>query len=122
MKTKAAGILIFLTGVVGAIICGGSYCAFIHFPSIGYLLLVAGGLALIRYKTVKNQTNFFVCLKRYVIVAGVLGFLTGFVQMAVHFRGMETFTPAAMWGGFSIAVLTIFYALILYCILDAVTE
>jgi len=122
MKIKMVGILLFLAGVVGAVICGGNWSSFVHLPSIAYLLLVAGGLALIRYKTAKNQTNFFVCLKKYVIVAGILGFLTGFCQMAATFANNENLDAPIVFAGFGVAVLTIFYALILYSLIDAFTE
>ena len=119
MKIRMIGLLIFLVAVVGAIICGGSWASFIDPAGIAYLLLVVGGLALIRFKTAKNQTSFFVCLKRYAIISGILGFLTGFLQMASHYCSMKTFNPAQIFAGFGVAVSTIFYALILYCVLDA---
>ncbi len=122
MKTKIAGILIFLTGVVGATLFGANLGALIHFPSIVYLLIVGGGAALIRYRKGDGKTGFFKNLKKYLIPVGILGFLTGLIQMASHHLITDTINPAILLAGFSVAVLIIFYALILYCIIDAVTE
>ena len=123
MKTKIAGILIFLFGVVGATLLGAANLgSFIHFPSIGYLLIIAGGAALIRYRKGEGKAGFFKNLKKYLIPVGILGFLTGLIQMASHNLIADTINPATLLAGFSVAVLTIFYALLLYCIIDAVVE
>ena len=112
----AIGLLIFLFVLVAGIFVGGSLLQFIHFPSIGFVIIASGGLALMKHRKGEGGQDFLAHLKRYAIPAGVIGCLIGLVQVGNNASNLEQI-PA----GVSVAVLTVFYGLILYCIIDAFT-
>jgi len=118
MKIRIIGFLIFLVGVVGAISCGW-YDMFLNIPSAAYVALVAGGLALVKFRKGDGVAGFLKHVKRYAIVSGILGMMTGILQMASAASGTKTFELSNIFAGFGIALLTVFYGLIVYCILDA---
>ena len=115
------GVLLFLVGVVGSILAGQYLGSFIHIPSIVFVVVVGGGLALMRYRRGDGRVKFLESLKRYVLISGVLGCIIGVIQMASHYSKAEAFNSANIFAGFGIAVLAIFYGLIFYCIIDAFT-
>jgi flagellar motor component MotA len=112
----AIGLLIFLFVLVAGIFVGGSLLQFIHFPSIAFVIIASSGLALMRHREGEGRQDFLAHLKRYAIPAGVIGCLIGLVQL-----GQNASSPEQIPAGVSVAVLTIFYGLILYCIIDAFT-
>jgi len=116
VKTAITGFSIFLLPIVGCIILGGDPWVFIHIPSIGFVVIAAGGLALMRYRKGQGKSAIVENFRKYVIPAGVLGCLVGFVQSCRHLSDLEKL-PAAM----GVAVLSVFYGLILYCVLDTFT-
>jgi len=116
MKTKVMGIIVFLLGVVGAISLGW-HEIFINIPSVMYVVLVAGGLALMRFRRGDGVAGFLKNLKRYAIVSGVLGMMTGLLQMA----SAGSFDLAGFYVGFGTSLLTVFYGIIFYCVLDTFT-
>ena len=120
-KIRMIGLLIFLVGIVGAISCGWSEI-FLNIPSVVYVVLVAGGLALIKFRKGNGVAGFLKHVKRYAIVSGILGMLTGVLQMASATSGTKTFDQAGIFVGFGTALLTVFYGLIVYCILDALEK
>ncbi len=112
----AVGLLMFLFVLVAGIFVGGSLFQFVHFPSIGFVIIASGGLSLMRHRKGEGRQVFLAHLKRYTIPAGVIGCLIGLVQV-----GQNASSPEQIPAGVSVAVLTIFYGLILYCIIDTFT-
>ena len=112
----AIGLLIFLFVLVAGIFPGGALLQFVHFPSIGFVIIASAGLALMRYREGDGRQDFLAHLKRYAIPAGVIGCLIGLVQV-----GQNASDPEQIPAGVSVAVLTISYGLILYCIIDTFT-
>jgi len=112
----AIGSLVFLFVLVGAIFVGGDLLQFVHVPSIGFVIIASGGLALMRCRKGDRRRDFLTHLKRYSIPAGVMGCLIGLVQL-----GQNASSPEQIPAGVSVAVLTIFYGLILYCVIDTFT-
>ena len=117
MKMAIVGLLIFLFVIVGSIYIGGNPLSFIHFPSIGFVIIASGGLALMKYRKGDGKLGFITNLKRYSILSGVIGCLIGFVQI-----GANVSNPSQIPAGVGVAILTILYGLILYCIIDALAE
>ena len=120
MKTKIAGVLLFLTVVVGTVIYEGACAIFINIVILGYVAIVSVGLALIRYRKGNTKIDFFKGLKKYVIISGILAFLTGVINMASHCLDTRTFDSAAIFGGSGVAIVAVFYSLILYSLIDAI--
>jgi len=112
----AIGLLIFLFVLVAGIFVGGSLLQFVHLPSIGFVIIASSGLALMRHRKGEGGQDFLGHMKRYAIPAGVIGCLIGLVQVGNNASNLEQI-PASV----SVAVLTIFYGLILYCIIDTFT-
>ena len=76
------------------------------------------GLALIKHKKGEGSLGIIRNFKRYVIHIGVLGCVIGFIQM-----GAANITDMTVYArGSGIAILTVFYGIIIYCILDAFTD
>ena len=120
MKTRTLGILIFLGGFIAAVAAGGNWESFVHIPSIAFIVILSGGLALINYRRGGGIVMLLKCFKKYVIPCGVLGCITGLIQMANH---LDSSTDIAnMFPGFGVAFLTVLYGLILYYILNALTD
>ena len=117
MVTKIIGLFIFLFIIAASIWLGGSLVQFVHFPSIGFVIILSFGLALMKYRKGDGSSSFFTNLRKYSIPSGVIGCLIGFVQM-----GANISDPTQIPAGVGVAVLTIFYGLILYCIIDALIE
>ena len=116
MKTRVLGLLIFLFVLVAAILLGGGPFRFVHLPSIGFVMILSGGLALMKYRKGDGKSGFITNLKRYSIPSGVIGCLIGLVQI-----GGNVSDPAQIPPGVAVAILTIFYGLILYCTVDTFT-
>jgi flagellar motor component MotA len=70
-----------------------------------------------KYQKGDVKSDFLTSLKRYSIPSGVIGCLIGFIQI-----GANVSNPAQIPAGVGVAILTIFYGLILYCIIDALAE
>jgi len=117
MRIKILGLLIFLFVIFSPIYIGGGPLRFVHFPSIGFVIILSSGLALIKYQKGDGKLNFITNLKKYSIPSGVIGCLIGIIQMCSNYTD-----PAQLPAGVAVAVLTIFYGLILYCIIDALAE
>ena len=117
MGTKIMGLFVFLFIIIASIWFGGPLVQFVHFPSMGFVIIVSLGLALMKYRKGDGSATFLTNLKRYSIPSGVIGCLIGFVQM-----GANVSDPAQIPAGVGVAVLTIFYGLILYCVIDALAE
>ncbi len=115
--TSIAGLLVFAAIVIGCIICGGNIAAYIHIPSIIIVIGAPAGLALIKYKKGDETICFIRNFKRYVIHIGVLGCVIGFIQMGSNLTDMKWYPK-----GSAIALLTVLYGIIIYCILDAFTS
>ncbi len=83
----AIGLLIFLFVLIGGIFVGGSVVQFVHFPSIGFVIIASSGLALMRHREGDGRQGFLAHLKRYLIPAGVIGCLIGLIQMGRNISG-----------------------------------
>ena len=117
MRIKILGLLIFLFVIFSSIYIGGEPLRFVHFPSIGFVIILSSGLALIKYQKGNGKLSLITNLKKYSIPSGVIGCLIGIIQMCSNYTD-----PAQLPAGVAVAVLTIFYGLILYCIIDALAE
>ena len=113
MKIRVVGLLIFLLVVMSCIAIGRGPLRFFHLPSIGFVILASCGLALMKHRKGDGKSTFLTSIKRYSIPAGVIGCVIGLVQL-----GQNVSDPTHIPGGVAVAVLTIFYGLILYCIVD----
>ena len=122
MKTKLIGCTVFLFVVIGVILSSGHLTSFIDFTGIAFVVIAACGLSLMRYKKGDGRENFFKSLKKYAIPCGILGCLIGTIHIALHSLNTGMVNPANVFGGFGVALLTVFYGLILYFIIDALTE
>lgn len=117
MRIKILGLLIFLFVIFSSIYIGGEPLRFVHLPSIGFVIILSSGLALIKYQKGNGKLSLITNLKKYSIPSGVIGCLIGIIQMCSNYTD-----PAQLPAGVAVAVLTIFYGLILYCIIDALAE
>jgi len=120
-----AGVLIV---IVGALVAGGSALAFVHIPSIVFtfgvtffILLATFGVDFLRFIP-QSMLTFISCnakpnprfaeialfASRYVIGAGLVGLLIGLVQMLQNLSN-----PADLGAGMAVALLTVFYAIII---------
>jgi flagellar motor component MotA len=117
MGTKIIGLFIFLFIIVASIWLGGSLVQFVHFPSVIFVIILSSGFALMKYQKGKGKFNLIKNIKKYSIPSGVIGCLIGIIQMCSSYTD-----PAQLPAGAAVAVLTIFYGLILYCIIDALIE
>lgn len=117
MGMKIIGLFIFLFIIIISIWFGGHMLQFVHLPSIGFVIIVSLGLALMKYRKGDGSLGFIEDVKRYTIPSGVIGCLIGFVQM-----GANISDPARIPAGVAVALLTIFYGLVLYCVIDALVE
>jgi flagellar motor component MotA len=123
MKMVIEGLFVFLVVIVGSIACGPSVGFFVNFPSVIFVVGTAGGLALMKYKKGDGAVKFFKSSKKYLIIGGILGCMVGIVQMVSNCNGdSNTFNANNIFIGFGVCLLTTFYGLILYCIVDALTE
>ena len=111
---KIIGLLLFAVVIIGSIILSGdSLEGYIHIPCIAIVVGSAAGLAIIRHKKGDNFSRFLQNAKRYVIHTGVLGTIIGFIIMGTRLS-VADYGP-----GSAVAFLSIFYGLIIYCLLDA---
>jgi flagellar motor component MotA len=117
MGIRIIGLFIFLFIIIASIWLGGPLGQFVHFPSLLFVVIVSFGLALMKYRKGDGKSVFMTSLRRYSIPSGVIGCLIGFVQI-----GANVSDPAQIPAGVGVAILTIFYGLILYCIIDALAE
>ena len=117
MGIRIIGLFIFLFIIIASIWLGGSIGQFVHYPSLIFVVIVSFGLALMKYQKGDGKSDFMTSLKRYSIPSGVIGCLIGFVQI-----GANVSDPSQIPAGVGVAILTIFYGLILYCIIDALAE
>jgi flagellar motor component MotA len=117
MGIRIIGLFIFLFIIIASIWLGGSLGQFVHFPSLVFVVIVSFGLALMKYRKGNGRSGFMTNLRRYAIPSGVIGCLIGFVQI-----GANVSDPSQIPAGVGVAILTIFYGLILYCIIDALAE
>jgi hypothetical protein len=125
MRIGTIGILVFLVGFIPPILspwCGGDLPAFIHIPSLLYVTVLPAGLAMVKCRKGADKSKLLKSFKRYLIPCGAMGTLTGVVQMASACLKAGTLNPVSVLAGFSVAVLTVLYALLLYCIIDVCTE
>jgi len=125
---RLIGLLGVLFVIVGAIVLGGSALAFIHMPSIVFMfgvtffiLLATFGTDFLRF--IPQSMLTFVSLdakpnprfaeialfaSRYIIGAGLIGLLIGLIQMLQNLSD-----PASLGMGMAVALLTVFYAIVL---------
>jgi hypothetical protein len=125
MKMGTIGVLVFLVGFLLPISshwCGGNLPAFIHIPSLLYVTVLPASLAMVKYRKGGDKSKLLNSFKRYLIPCGVMGTLTSVIQMASAYLKAGTLNPVNLLAGFSVAVLTILYALVLYCVIDVLTE
>lgn len=118
MKTKIIGGVIFLIVLIVGFLGDGDFWIFINLPAIGFVAFATVGLTLMKYRKGIGKLEVINNLKKYSILSGVIGCLIGFVQMGWHVSDDLQMIPM----GVAIAILTIIYGLIFYCILDAFTE
>jgi len=88
---------------------------FIDIPSILIVLLVGGSLGMASYKG-GGFVGYMKACKKHFISAGILGTVIGMIQILQNLSNPEHIGP-----GLAIALLTIFYGVILYCIADAIS-
>ena len=117
MKTAIVGFLVFLSVVVGTILHCDESGNFIDLCGIGVVIIVAGGLALMRYRKGDTKLEIAENLKRYAIPAGLIACLIGLVNTGVH-----TIDPKTLSVSIAASILPVLYGLILYCILDTFTK
>ncbi len=117
MVTKIIGLSIFLFIIIASIWLGSHLLQFIHLPSIGFVIILSSGLAMMKYQKGNGKLSFITNLKKYSIPSGVIGCIIGIIQMCSNYTN-----PAQLPAGVAVAVLTIFYGLMLYCIIDALVE
>jgi flagellar motor component MotA len=119
-----AGVLIV---IVGAIVAGGSAAAFIHIPSMVFMLGVTFFVLLATFGTdflkfipqsiltfisrdTKSNPRFAeiaLFASRYIIGAGLIGMVIGLFQMFNHLSDPENIGP-----GMAVVLLTAFYAIV----------
>jgi hypothetical protein len=119
MKSTIAGLLLVFVGIVGPIAYGVSWEFFINFPSIAIIVLIAGGLTLMRYQKGVPRAELLASVKIYCLLSGVIGGMIGLLQVAFSFHGRETINIPGLFAGLGVCLLIVFYSLILYCIIDA---
>lgn len=117
MGIRIIGLFIFMFIIIASIWLGGPLGHFVHIPSLLFVVIVSFGLALMKYRKGDRRSDFMTSLKRYSIPSGVIGCLIGFVQI-----GANVSDPSKIPAGVGVAILTILYGLILYCIIDTLAE
>jgi len=120
MKTITIGLLLILLSIGGAIAFGANWEFFINFPSAAIIVLIAGGLTLMRYRKGESLVNILASVKKYCLLSGFIGCMIGMLQVAFSFHGRDTFNIPGIFVGFGTCLLCVFYGLILYCIIDAI--
>lgn len=125
--------------VLAAMLLGGeSIFIFLDIPSLLMVCLISIFLLLTNYspseivlaftigfkkeginqKELKKSINLFDSLGRYLIISAVLGVITGFIAMAVFYSRDTKNLGSGDWaGGSALAILTIFYSLIIYMLI-----
>lgn len=110
--TAILGIIVFMVAIVGAIKMGGRIMTFIFIPAGFLVVLVAGGLGLACYRG-GGLLGYAEACKKHFISAGILGTIIGIIQMLAHLED-----PSAWGRGAAVALLSVFYGVVLYCISD----
>jgi flagellar motor component MotA len=107
------GVSVFLMVLVFAIFAGGGPQSFVHFVSAIFVLATAGGLGLAGYRG-NGFVEYIASFKKHLIPCGVLGIVIGVIQMLRNLSDPESFGA-----GLAVALLTLFYSLIVYGICEA---
>jgi flagellar motor component MotA len=111
--TFVLGLIVFIAAIVLALSTGGSLPTFIHIPSFLFVAGVAGGLGIATYKG-GGLLGYIAACRKHFIPAGVLGTVIGVI---LTLRNLES--PSQIGTGIAVALFTIFYSLMFYCVADA---
>jgi flagellar motor component MotA len=107
------GAGVFFAVVLFVVLWSGGLPMFINIPSFLFVAGVAGGLGLAAYKG-GGFLGYVEACRKHFISAGVLGTVTGVILML---QALED--PSQIGRGMAVALLTIFYGLVFYCVADA---
>ena len=118
-EKRIIGIILFLFfGIVGPILFNNiSGMMFISPTALFYILITSVGLTLMQYRKGQEKTLIVKSLKKNLILCGVIGFLMGVIIILFHLENPSKAGPA-----FGVALLPIFYGLILSCLAGAFAD
>ena len=111
VTTFVLGAAIFCAIIAIVLLFSGTFMAFIDIPSGLFVIGGAGALGLAGYK---KKTGFIAYIKqcrKSLIPVGILGTVTGLILILQNLSD-----PANIGQGMAIALLTVFYSIILYCV------
>ena len=107
------GVSVFFMVLVFVIFAGGGPQSFVHFISALFVLATAGGLGFAGYRG-NGFVGYIASFKKHLIPCGLLGIVIGVIQMLRNLSDPESFGA-----GLAVALLTLFYSLILYGICES---
>ncbi len=111
--TVVLGIFVFVVAIGVAILLGPERYMFINVPTAVFVILVAGGLGLASYRD-GGLLGYIEACKKHFITAGILGTIIGTIQTLAIVEN-----PSGIGVGFAVALLSVCYGVVLYCISDA---
>ena len=111
--TVVLGIFVFVVAIGVAILLGPERYMFINVPTAVFVILVAGGLGLASYRG-GGLLGYIEACKKHFISAGILGTIIGTIQVLTIVAD-----PSGVGIGIAVALLSVFYGVVLYCISDA---
>ena len=111
VTTFILGAVIFCAIIVTVLFFSGTFRGFIDMPSGLFVIGGAGALGLAGYK---KRTGFIAYIdqcRKYLVPVGILGTFTGVIMMMQNLSDLSS-----IGHGMAIALLTVFYSIILYCV------
>ena len=114
--TFLLGIGLFSAAILIALMVGGRMLAFVHVPSLLFVIGVAAGLGLASYSG-NGMIAYISGCKKHFISAGVVGTVIGTVQMLTTLDD-----PSQIGKGMAVALLSIFYGVVFYCAADSLVS
>ena len=117
MKTRIIGILLFHAIIIYAVSSKTGIKNFIDPATLLFIIIAAGGLTLMKYRKGCDIFELLTSLKRYLILAGVIAGIIGFIIIVLNVDNWNAIGPAV-----GITLLSILYALMLYCVVDTFIE
>ena len=113
VTTFILGIVVFLAVIVGVLSLNGQIFAFVDIFTFLFVAGIAVGLGLAGYKG-DGWLGYIQACKKHFITGGIVGTLIGSILTLANAKDFFVIRQ-----GLAIALLSILYGVVLYCIADA---